>query len=462
MPERLFAFFRVRLINILYLAIEFAPVNTTGNYRSTKFVKYLPEFGIKPIVVTLDIPSALQVFPSAAVDNSLLEDLPKDTSIIRIPCKKNEFDLQNRMVRFLRAVSRDVGDEFQTLWKENLLSEIGGIVSKYQPRLIIASLPPFGTGPLAVEISKRFDLPLILDMRDGWTFWNPAPYPTFFNYYRERKILRRIFKQAKAILGVTHQLNDAFRQFNPGINPEKFHVIPNGFDGPEINGEAINIPRLSKNEYVIGYVGAFYYVPKYTEEMAKPWWQRKGHRKFYFSPRKENYLYRTPHFFFKALSELFKRRPDMRKIVKLKFVGEKPDWMDEMASSFGFQDLCSFYGRMPRLKALKILGTCDAFLNTTTKIEGGKDYSLNAKLFDYILMKKPILGFILNGAAKDFLENSGLGFVFDPDKAYGSSLLLEKAIDGGYTLKPNSQYLNQFHRHHLTRQLAEVIKNQIN
>jgi len=449
------------LINILYLAIEFAPVNTTGNYRSTAFVKYLPEFGIKPVVVTLDIPSALKLFPQASRDDSLLKDLPREASIIRIPCKENSNGTSGRVGGFLKMVLRGVGDDFEKMWKENLFSKIERIIVEHQPRLIIASLPPFGAGPLAAEIAKRYNLPLILDMRDGWTFWSPAPYPTPFNYFRERKILRRTFKQAKAILGVTSQLNDAFRQFNPSINAEKFHVIPNGFDGVEMNGEAINIPRFSKSEYIIGYVGTFYYTPKYAEEMAKPWWRRKGHGKFYFSPRKEDYLYRTPYFFFKALSELFKRRADLRKIIKIKFIGEKPYWIDEMVSGFGFQDLCFFHGRLLRKEALEIQKTFDALLSTTTKVEGGEDYALNAKLFDYILMRKPILGFVLNGAAKDFLENCGLGFVFDPDKAYESSLLLENVIDGGYALKPNGRHLNRFHRRYLTQQLAEIIKNQI-
>ena len=451
-----------RVINVLYIAIEFAPVNTTGNYRSTAFVKYLPEFGVRPIVITLDIQSALKLFPKAFCDDSLLQDLHKDISIVRIPTNDNSKEPLGRAHDFFRMISRGVGDDFSKLWKRNLFSKIPELVEKHKPRLLIASLPPFGAGPLAAEVSKKFNLPLILDMRDGWTFWNPAPYLTPINYFRERKILRKTFKQAKTILGVTQQLNDSFRQFNPDIESEKFHVIPNGFDSAQFNGETINIPPFSTQQYVIGYVGSFYYFPKYRQEMLKPWWKRKGHKKFYFAPRKEDYLYRTPYFLFSALNELFKRRPDLRNVIKIKFVGNKPNWMDEMVKSFGFQDLCFFYGNLARSEALEVQKSFDAFLNTTTRVDGGEDYSLNAKLFDYILMKKPILGFVVEGAAKNFLENCGLGFVFDPDNAQTSSFLLEKVINGGYTLKPNATYLNQFHRRYLTQQLAEIIKAQIN
>jgi hypothetical protein len=74
-------------------------------------------------------------------------------------------------------------------------------------------------------------------------------------------------------------------------------------------------------------------------------------------------------------------------------------------------------------------------------------------------MRKPILGFVTEGAMKDFLEKCGLGLIFDPDHPYESSILLEKVVEGSFTLKPNAEYLNQFHRRYLTEKLAGIIKN---
>ena len=449
-------------LNILFLAIEFPPLNTTGNYRSAKFVKYFREFGIHPIVVTLDTPSALKWFPKASCDYQLLEELPEDTPIIRIPCEDPPPNHSNQLKNFMTVVFRRGRDDFNKLWRKNLFERLNGIFKQYQPQLVLTSLPPFGAGPLASEISRKFDVPLILDMRDGWTFWRPVPYPTWLNYFLEHHLAHQTLKQASSILGVSRQLNDSFKCSYTDIAPHKFHVIPNGFDHDEKDWKEVEIPPRGKREYTIGYVGVFYYFPKYRELMTKPWRKRKGHQKFYYVPRQEDYLYRTPYFFFKTLAELFKRRPDLKTVIKIKFIGDKPGWMEEMIHEFALESNCFFYGSLSRHDALKVEETFDAFLNTTTKVKDGEDYMLSLKVFDYVLFRKPILGFVLKGALKEFLEQCGLGFIFNPDDPDQSSALLEKVIEGGFTLKPNAEYLNQFHRRFLTGRLSGIIKNTIN
>ena len=193
--------------------------------------------------------------------------------------------------------------------------------------------------------------------------------------------------------------------------------------------------------------------------MLKSWQQKKWNQKFYYFPKKEDYLYKTPHFFFKALVELFKRRPDLKRIIKVKFIGETPEWLDAMIREFGLENNCCLYGPLLRNEALILQAKFDAFLSTTSKPIQGQEYALNTKVFDYIQMRKPILGFVADGPMKDFLKDCGLAFIFDPDKSHESSILLEKVVEGGYTLKPNSAYLSQFHRRYLTGKLAEIIKN---
>ena len=73
------------MINILFFAYEFPPVQTTGSIRPVKFVKYLTKFGVNPIVITTDVESVKRAFNHAKIDESLLSDLPIGTTIIRIP-----------------------------------------------------------------------------------------------------------------------------------------------------------------------------------------------------------------------------------------------------------------------------------------------------------------------------------------------------------------------------------------
>jgi len=62
---------------VLYIAYTYPPTGGAGVQRTTKFVKYLPQFGWLPSVLTVANPSVpLQ-------DASLESDIPADTVIRR-------------------------------------------------------------------------------------------------------------------------------------------------------------------------------------------------------------------------------------------------------------------------------------------------------------------------------------------------------------------------------------------
>ena len=81
-----------------------------------------------------------------------------------------------------------------------------------------------------------------------------------------------------------------------------------------------------------------------------------------------------------------------------------------------------------------------------------------SKVFDYIGQKKPILGFVTEGIQKEFLENSGLAVICDPDDTQGSAEKLHSLFTQGKTFIPNHEYLGQFNRFELAKKLAGVIE----
>src|SRR5262245_20547383 len=64
---------------VLYVAYEFPPVGGAGVQRTTKFVKYLPEFGWDVSVLTVANPSV------PLLDHSLADEIPADTVVCRAP-----------------------------------------------------------------------------------------------------------------------------------------------------------------------------------------------------------------------------------------------------------------------------------------------------------------------------------------------------------------------------------------
>ena len=145
-------------------------------------------------------------------------------------------------------------------------------------------------------------------------------------------------------------------------------------------------------------------------------------------------------------------------MVKVKFVGKKPDWMDAMLSEFNLADNCHFYGKVPQKEGLEILESFDACLCTSVKVHGGEDYALASKTFDYILKHKPIIGFTTKGAQREFIAKSGMGFICDPDNIEDSAAMLEKVILGGISLKPDMAYIKPFNRENRAAEMAAIVK----
>ena len=322
--------------------------------------------------------------------------------------------------------------------------------------MMYTSLPPFSSGLLAVEVSKKFNLPLIVDMRDLWAMFGSSPLPTYVHYKLMINEERKIFEHATAILGVTPQLIDTIKKTHPSVDPKKFHLIPNGFDRQLGEPEAFRFDP-NKEKIVIGYVGAFYFVPEQRENVFKPWWKKRMHHMLEYNPAKQDWLYRSPYFFFKTMHALFQKYPQLKSKVQIEFVGKKPSWLDGMLNEFDLAGICVMHGFVDHKRSLELQKGFDLFLATSEKVIDGEHYCMPSKVFDYIGQKKPILGFVTEGIQKEFLENSGLAVICDPDDAPDSAEKLHKLFTEGKTFIPNHDYLGQFNRFELAKKLAGVI-----
>ncbi|KWX07117.1 hypothetical protein TR75_03925, partial [Hydrogenibacillus schlegelii] len=68
-----------RPLGVLIISYLFPPVGGGGVPRAQKLVKYLPDFGIRPVVLAACPPPYLQR------DESRLKDLPRHVPIYRVP-----------------------------------------------------------------------------------------------------------------------------------------------------------------------------------------------------------------------------------------------------------------------------------------------------------------------------------------------------------------------------------------
>ena len=443
------------MTNILFIAYQFPPLNVGGTQRPLKFVKYLHEFGITPIIITLAQKSYKEVYGTFHSDIETMAEIPEGTTIIEIPSTPLLSKRTGEIKHFLEIYFSTVRREAQS-WKPNLLARLPGIIEKYKPKAVFVTAPPFSMLPLAVEIAEKYKLPLISDLRDAWSQWNTTPYATKVHYNAVVKLEDEIFQKSKAIIATSKQTIFDFIKTHPNIQKSKFHYIPNGFDS-EINKFNIKYDFSIKKEIVIGYTGSFYYSPESRQQMLTPWYKKRLHRKLQYTPVKEDWLYRSPYFFFKTLNKLFDKKPKLKSKVKIKFAGKKPVWIQAMIDEFKLSNNCDFVGQLNHKASLQFQKSCDALLITSSKVMGGKDYSIAGKTFEYIVAQKPILAFVTESAQKDVLEETGITIVCDPDDSEGAVNMLKSIFEESISLKLNKKFIEKHQRSFLTKKLSEIL-----
>jgi len=443
-------------VKILLIAFEFPPLASAGVQRSLKFAKYLAEFGIHPVVVTTDLDGFKQAISEYPIDESLLADLPASLEIERIPFIRRK-TLQTGRFHEWRRIFFSLVEDLAEQWSPEFNNAMEALVEKHQPRAIYVSLPPFCMAHLGCALAKRYNLPLILDFRDAWSQWRISPYGSWFHYWLTRRVEGQFLRLANKLVCTSNQTREDFLRVHPKIPSGKISVIPNGYDQP-IDDWTLGYNGVGPT-FVIGYVGAFYYHPSSRDAMMRPWWNKRLNRMIQYSPRREDWLYRSPLFFFKAVARLLKNSPELRQRLKIRFAGTKPSWIDAQVSQFGLNDIVEFVGRLDHPSVLRFQQECDALLVTSSKVVGGKDYSIAGKTYEYFTMRKPILGFVAPGSQKELLENSGMALVCDPDNSVSSSEQLLALITGQCVFKPNVVFLQQLHRRELTHRLGDLIKS---
>lgn len=443
------------MTEIFFIAYEFPPLNTGGTFRPLKFVKYFNDFGIKPIVFSLHPDDYSKTFKNKKKDYGLLKEIDGlENEIIYIKTDPNLNTQKKRLLSRIKFYFKIVGEN-NKVWEKNFFKEVESALLRYSPKVILITAPPFGIIDLAVKLSKKTNIPLIIDMRDSFSMWVSQPYGSYFHYKLTIKKERHWFNHAQKVIAVTEQMINDWKTVHKKIPGNKFHLIPNGTD-EKINFSKINITPF-KSTFVFGYVGSFYYHPESRDLMFKPWYKKKLHRKLQYTPRKEDWLYRSPYFFFKTLSFLFKTNPEFKQVIFCKFAGIKPSWFDSMVKQFSLKKNVEHLGFLPFEKSIEFQKNCDALLITSTKVIGGDDYCIAGKSFDYITTGKAIVGFVAKGAQKEFLEKTGVSIICNPDNVAYSADTLKNLLEKGINLTPNKAFLEKYHRKSLTKKLSRII-----
>ena len=231
---------------VLIITYYWPPGSGAGVQRWLKFVKYLPQYGWEPVVLTVDPEFA--TYP--AVDSTLDNDIPPATRIIRTRAtdyftilRKNrakipsagfasgeENSFSGKLLRFIRG-NFFIPDPRRG-WNRYAYREACDIIKSEGIDRVITTSPPHSTQLLGLKLKKRFPrLRWIADLRDPWTdiyyyekFYHLLPAAAADRYF-EKKVLEK----ADKLITVGESLKKSYSSKAEGIE-NKITVITNGYD----------------------------------------------------------------------------------------------------------------------------------------------------------------------------------------------------------------------------------------
>jgi len=402
------------LRNVLFIAYNFPPHGGAGVQRSLKFVKYLPDFGWQPWVITTQ--------PSATIvsDPSQLADIPKTTPVIRVPgfsiqelmAKTRPYPI-HRLVVLLNLLLQ-VPDP-SIFWSRKAYRTVNSLIEKVNPDVIYTTSGPYSAHILGFRLKRKYGLPWLADFRDPWSKNLVIPYLP--GYRRLNEILeRRVLEYANKVACVSAPwLKDLIEIL--GKDKGKFTLIHNGFDDDDIT---ISNTEFS-TPFTITHLGSLY-------------------------------RDRNPECVIQAIANLINAGAISESNIHLQFIGK------DVQDNFTTYSWISQIGYVPHSELEKYRSDTDLYLlilNCSQKNFG--NYS--GKLYEYLASNRPILAIApSNGVAQQLIIESRTGFAAD-NNIHEIEMAILKVYhewEQGYpNWSPNWDVINRYTRRNLTEQLAQ-------
>lgn len=235
-----------RAKRVLFVSYLFPPVGGVGVQRVLKWVKYLPEHGWSPSVLTALNPSV------PLFDESLLQQVPQST-VVRLAktyepsyaaktAVAGEASSPGLISRLKSAVKAPLiktaksllQPDPQILWRPNAVREGYKLLRAIPHDVIVATGPPFSSFLVGATLSKRTGVPLVLDYRDEWSISNAnweQKRPGKIASAVQKRMEDHALRSASLVLGTTPRGADEFRrQAEEAGSDAEVSYIWNGFD----------------------------------------------------------------------------------------------------------------------------------------------------------------------------------------------------------------------------------------
>ena len=422
---------------VLIITYYWPPAGGPGVQRWVKFVKYLRDFGVEPIIYTPQNPT----YPM--LDPYMVAEVPEDLTVLKtkifepyalaslfskektqkisagiIPTKKPS--LLDKFLLWIR------GNLFlpdaRVLWVRPSVKYLSKYLSENQIDTIITTAPPHSLHLIGLHLKEQFPaLRWIADFRDPWTT---------IGYHSQLRLTQRSARKHLALERAVLQAADTLIVTSPSTQKEfqtktsrPIVVITNGYDDdlPAVT------PSLSPY-FLLSHIGSLL-----SERNPEHLWQ--------------------------VLSEMTQEQADFRRDLRLCLAGKVSDEVLTSLQKWQLTEFLDLKGYISHAEALALQRQSQLLLLLEInhpKTEG----IIPGKLFEYMASQRPILALgYQNWDVKDIITQTHTGLTLSLTDTQG----IKQALTHYYTLYKAQQLQTQpvslevYHRKTLTQRLSEVI-----
>lgn len=434
-------------MKLLLISHFFPPMGGAGVQRALKFVRYLGDFGVQPVVLAGDDPGYLQ-------DPSLLDEVAPGLRVLRVRHRTLLDRLRQRLPAGDRAsgaggVASSLSRSSTSRMRDAALGawaalqwpdERGGWARAAWPaartlvqdegiEMVFSTAPPIAAHVLARKLARASGLPWVADYRDLWAD-NPGNHAPAWRRALERRAEARWLRDAAGVVAVTPSWQRHFAALLGERCPVAW--IPNGYD--EADFSALPSPRVPAD-------GAF----------------RLVHVGSLYGPR-------DPAPLLEGLERCLGRRPAGSRPLRLRLVGAIGSRFDAALAIFEMRHPGVIERRpyVAHIDALAEMRAADVLLLMVGAGGGSQPAvvagTLPGKLFEYLRSRRPVL--LLGdpqGDAAALLRQHGHGWIADELRPAAIADALQRMLAESPPLSSPDVDVGRYERRALTAELARFL-----
>ena len=422
---------------VLIITYYWPPAGGPGVQRWLKFVKYLPDFDIEPIVYIPENPT----YP--ILDSDLEQDVSKNVTILRKrifepyaiasifgskkikKISKGIIPHQRKQSFFERTSLWIRGNLFipdaRVFWVKPSISYLDKYIKENKIETVITTGPPHSVHLIGLGLKKLNKITWIADFRDPWTSigYHKALKLSPQAHQRHISLEKEVLDSADSVIVTSRTTKAEFSK----ITSKPIEIITNGYDAEKIQKKALD------TKFSLAHIGSF---------LSE----------------------RNPRILWKALKELVKEEQGFADNLELKLAGAISPIILANIEEFGLTKYLNNLGYLSHKEAVVEQRSAQVLLLIEIDSEETNGI-IPGKIFEYMVSGRQIIG--IGPDMSDFAEiindtNTGVFINYDEkDKLKDTILEYYKLYLQG-NLKSNAVGLQKYSRKNLTAQLAQILK----